>query len=30
MSRIDRKFSQLREASRKALIPFVTAGDPSL
>jgi len=28
MNRIDRTFCRLREASRKALIPFVTAGDP--
>ena len=30
MSRIDAKFAELRSASRKALVPFVTAGDPSL
>lgn len=30
MSRIARRFSQLESARRKALIPFVTAGDPSL
>jgi tryptophan synthase alpha chain len=30
MNRIDAKFAQLKAASRKALIPFVTAGDPSL
>jgi len=30
MNRIDRKFSDLRAESRKAFIPFVTAGDPSL
>ena len=30
MSRIDRRFAQLKAANRKALIPFVTAGDPSL
>ena len=30
MSRIDTRFAQLRGANRKALIPFVTAGDPSL
>ena len=30
MNRIDRRFSQLRADQRKALIPFVTAGDPSL
>ena len=28
MNRIDRRFGQLRSAGRKALIPFVTAGDP--
>lgn len=30
MNRIDRRFAQLRADQRKALIPFVTAGDPSL
>jgi len=30
MSRIDQKFSALRSAAHKALIPFITAGDPSL
>ena len=30
MSRFETKFAQLRTAGRKALIPFVTAGDPSL
>ena len=30
MSRIAHRFSQLESAQRKALIPFVTAGDPSL
>ena len=30
MSRLERKFAELRAARRKALIPFVTAGDPSL
>ncbi|MCW5581073.1 MAG: tryptophan synthase subunit alpha [Luteimonas sp.] len=30
MSRLDRKFTELRAAGRKALIPFITAGDPSL
>lgn len=30
MSRLDAKFSDLRTAGRKALIPFITAGDPSL
>lgn len=29
MSRIDAAFARLREANRKALIPFLTAGDPS-
>lgn len=29
MNRIDRKFSALKKESRKALIPFITAGDPS-
>lgn len=29
-NRIDRKFAQLKEQGKKALIPFVTAGDPSL
>ena len=29
-NRIDTRFAQLKAASRKALIPFVTAGDPSL
>ena len=28
MNRIDARFGQLRAAGRKALIPFVTAGDP--
>ncbi len=28
MSRIETRFQQLREAGRKALIPFITAGDP--
>ena len=28
MSRIGARFSQLREAGKKALIPFITAGDP--
>jgi len=27
-NRIDRRFDQLRSQSRKALIPFITAGDP--
>jgi tryptophan synthase alpha chain len=30
MSQIDAVFSQLRAAGRKALMPFVTAGDPDL
>ena len=30
MNRIDTRFAALRAANRKALIPFVTAGDPSL
>ena len=30
MTRLKRKFADLEAASRKALIPFVTAGDPSL
>ena len=30
MSRIDDLFVRLREAGRRALIPYVTAGDPSL
>lgn len=30
MTRIDARFAQLRSAGRKALIPFITAGDPSL
>jgi len=30
MNRIDAKFSALRASARKALIPFITAGDPSL
>lgn len=30
MSRIDTRFSQLQASGRKALVPFVTAGDPSL
>lgn len=28
MSRIQRRFEQLRSAGRKALIPYITAGDP--
>lgn len=30
MSRLDRRFAALRQRGRKALIPFITAGDPSL
>lgn len=30
MNRIDTKFAELQSAGRKALVPFVTAGDPSL
>ena len=30
MSRLDQRFAALRAAERKALIPFITAGDPSL
>ena len=30
MSAIDAVFRQLRSAGRKALMPFVTAGDPDL
>src|SRR2546427_1900760 len=30
VSRLDACFQRLREQQRKALIPFVTAGDPSL
>ena len=30
MNRIDAKFAELRAAGRKAFIPFVTAGDPTL
>jgi tryptophan synthase alpha chain len=30
VNRIDTRFSELKTASRKALIPFITAGDPSL
>ncbi len=30
MSRFERKFAELATAGRKALIPFITAGDPSL
>ncbi|MFY2765183.1 tryptophan synthase subunit alpha [Arenimonas sp. MALMAid1274] len=30
MTRIDSRFAQLKAARRKALVPFITAGDPSL
>ena len=30
MSAIDQKFAELRAAGKKAFVPFVTAGDPSL
>src|SRR5687767_12204210 len=30
MNRIDTRFSALKAANRKALVPFITAGDPSL
>ena len=30
MSRLDARLARLRQAGRKALIPFVTAGDPAL
>ena len=30
MNRIDTRFAQLKSANRKALVPFITAGDPSL
>jgi tryptophan synthase alpha chain len=30
LNRIERRFATLRTAGRKALVPFVTAGDPSL
>ena len=30
MNRIDAKFAELKTAGRKALVPFVTAGDPAL
>ncbi|MCI0668436.1 MAG: tryptophan synthase subunit alpha [Methylococcaceae bacterium] len=29
MNRIERRFSEFRKSGRKALIPFITAGDPS-
>ncbi|MEO6264083.1 MAG: tryptophan synthase subunit alpha [Luteimonas sp.] len=30
MNRIDTRFAQLKASGRKALVPFITAGDPSL
>ncbi|HEY4581731.1 MAG TPA: tryptophan synthase subunit alpha [Lysobacter sp.] len=30
MNRIDTRFAQLKSAGRKALVPFITVGDPSL
>ena len=30
MNRIESKFAEIRDAGRKVLVPFVTAGDPSL
>src|SRR5690606_5035477 len=30
MNRFEQKFAELAATSRKALIPFITAGDPSL
>jgi tryptophan synthase alpha chain len=30
VNRIDRRFAELKAANRKALVPFITAGDPSL
>ena len=30
MSRIDRRFAELAENGRKALIPYLVAGDPGL
>ena len=30
MNRIDTRFAELKSSGRKALVPFVTAGDPSL
>src|SRR5262245_48901844 len=30
MTRIDRKFAQLKSEGRKAFIPYLTTGDPSL
>ena len=30
MNRIDKKFADLKAQGKKAFIPFITAGDPSL
>ena len=30
MTRIDKKFQELKAANRKAFIPYITAGDPDL
>jgi tryptophan synthase alpha chain len=30
MTRIERRFSELKQSGRKAFIPYITAGDPSL
>ena len=30
MSRIKKKFEELSQNNRRALIPFITAGDPNL
>ena len=30
MSKIDQVFEQLRSSGKKAFMPFITAGDPSL
>ena len=30
MNRIDSRFAELKSSGRKALVPFLTAGDPSL
>jgi tryptophan synthase, alpha chain (EC 4.2.1.20) len=30
MNRIDQRFAQLRAQNRKALIPYIAAGDPRL
>ena len=29
MNRIDQRFSELKQQGRKALIPYITAGDPA-